>query len=207
LVALVFCFLYVTKPVIVPPSVPVTPTPVPQPNAAPAAVSTGGSGLMPSVDRLPGEKSPASPTKMKPSQIGTGLPLPSSSSSPAFEETNLRIQHILTAEAPGGHLDRIDIDVPVLYQSRSLRWTPEEVEKARGLMARLIDYQEKSRLLREEGSHLLDSWNKLVGHSIPAGGLRADSPTLPANQENMSGEAHAEGLDTKDSIQIQIPEK
>ncbi len=121
----------------------------------------------------------------------------------AFEETNLRVQHVLTAETPGGQLARIDIDVPVLYQSRNLRWTAAEVPDARALLIRLADYQEKSRTLRGEGVALLDSWNRLVGRSIPAGDLRADSSTLPVNQLDAAGAPRPAGLNTIESIQIQ----
>ncbi len=206
-IAGLFCFMYITKPVILSPASQANSASIQQAAPKPAGISPSASSLMPSVDRLPGEKSPTSPAKLKTTQIGPGLPLPNPSSSPAFEETNLRIQHILTAEAPGGHLDRIDIDVPVLYQSRSLRWTPQEIEQARGLLVRLTDYQEKSRQLRSEGIQLLDSWNQLVGRSIPSAGLRADSPTLPANQEQMDGASHSGGLNSSDSIQIQPSEK
>lgn len=128
--------------------------------------------------------------------------LSQSKSANAFEQTNLRIQHILTAEAPGGHLAKIDLDVPVLYQSRNLRWTAEEVAEARELLVRLANYQEKSRAMRAEGVALLDSWNHLVQRSIPDGELRADSPTLPANQEDAASTPRPVGLDTTESIQI-----
>ncbi len=192
----VFCVLYVTKPVIVAPQgttqadgvTPVLPTPV-------AAVITHG--LMPNQDRLPGEKG-----------ASQAIPAISSETPPApraaaFEQTNIRIQHILTAESPGGHLAKIDLDVPVLYQSRNLRWTSAEVAGARDLLIRLVDYQERSRALRAEGSELLDAWNDLIGSSIPASDLRADSPTLPANQQDAAAAPRPAGLDTAESIKIQ----
>ena len=155
-------------------------------NPAPAK-----SSIMPDKDRLPGEKT-------------TGAtPLSASPSTTPFEQTNLRIQHILTAEAPGGHTSKIDLDVPVLYQSRNLRWTPAEVAEARELLIRLADYQEKSRALRLEGAELLDSWNRLIERSIPATDLRADSPTLPTNQQDAADAPRPAGLDTTELIQIQ----
>ena len=152
---------------------------------------------MPSHDRLPGEKD------TRGTSLDAGAPARASFAPVAFEQTNLRIQHILTAEAPGGHLARINLDVPVLYQSRNLRWTAAEVTEARALLARLADYQEKSRTLRVEGAELLDSWNHLIGRSIPAGDLRADSPTLPANQQDAADAPRPAGLDTRELIQIQ----
>ena len=202
MIAATFCLLYITKPVILPalntsamldsPEKPVTP------NLSAPPVRTG---LMPSNDRLPGEQSSAShsrPPASSPIQAK-----PSSQSANPFEETNLRIQHILTAEAPGGHLARIDIDVPVLYQSRNLRWTSSEVAEARALLVRLADYQEKSQMLRAEGVELLDSWNRIVGQSIPNGELRADSPSLPTNQKDAADAPRPAGLNTTESIQIQ----
>ncbi len=196
-VAGVFCLLYITKPLIVTPQE-LAPgkssTPVP---AKTLAATAPQACLLPSHDRLPGEKSAGETSH------DAGISARGSAAPTAFEQTNLRIQHILTAEAPGGHLSRINLDVPVLYQSRSLRWTAAEVADARVLLARLADFQEKSRLLRAEGSELLDSWNHLIERSIPAGDLRADSPTLPANQQDTAGTPRPAGLDTRELIQIQ----
>ena len=195
--AALFCGMYLTKPFIgtqrdVSPLDPATPV-----EARTLAANSPQPRLMPSHDRLPGEKSPTeTPQDLATSSSLTPEPV-------AFEQTNLRIQHILTAEAPGGHQSRINLDVPVLYQSRSLRWTASEVGEARALLARLSDYQEKSLTLRTEGAELLDAWNRLIGSSIPAGDLRADSPTLPANQEDSVDAPRAAGLDTRELIQIQ----
>jgi hypothetical protein len=194
-VAGAFCLLYITKPFIqasqtTSPAF-VTPALVSKSTTTPPAKS----GLMPDKDRLPGEK-PA---------VGsaTSASLHAGAATAAFEHTNLRIQHVLTAESPGGHLSKIDLDVPVLYQSRNLRWTPAEVAAARELLIRLADYQEKSRSLRLEGAELLDAWNRLVEQSIPAAGLRADSPTLPTNQQDAADAPRPAGLDTTELIQIQ----
>ena len=154
---------------------------------------------MPDANRLPGE----APQTLKPSTPTHGAACRPRRTRTVFEETNLRIQHVLTAEAPGGHLDRIDLDVPVLYQSRNLRWTTEEAADARELLVRLMDYQEKSRQLRSEGIQLLDSWNQLIGRSIPVSDLRADSPSLPANQQDTADAPGPAGLSTTESIQIQ----
>lgn len=196
-VAAAFCLMYITKPFIVSPQA-VSPASLPASVPAKTLASTAPqAGLMPSHDRLPGEKG----TRETPHDAG--IAARASTAPPAFEQTNLRIQHILTAEAPGGTLARINLDVPVLYQSRSLRWTAAEVTEARALLVRLADYQEKSRMLRVEGSELLDSWNHLIERSIPAGDLRADSPTLPANQQDTAGAPRPAGLDTRELIQIQ----
>ncbi|MCX6868355.1 MAG: hypothetical protein NTV46_19550 [Verrucomicrobia bacterium] len=218
-IAALFCLLYITKPIILSssapnhiPSLPFLQTDpaipaIPSLTADPADLtpsSAGGSttqaGLMPDGDRLPGEPNPASAGNKR-SASSHAWPVPSAIS--GFEETNLRIQHILTAEAPGGHRARIDLDVPVLYQSRNLRWTPADVQEARKILARLMDYQEKSLHLRAEGSELLLAWNRLIGHSLPATELRADSPSLPANQEDAADAPRPADLITTESIKIQ----
>jgi hypothetical protein len=99
-------------------------------------------------------------------------------------------------------LDRIVLDVPVLYRSRELRWTADEVAKARQLLVQLMDYQEKCRALRSEGTDLLSAWNKLIEQSLPATELRADSPSLPANQLDAADSPRPAGLISTESIQI-----
>jgi hypothetical protein len=193
-VAALFCLMYITKPVIQTAHSGSPENPMVSKNIPHDAKSV----LLTGQDRLPDAK-PAGK-----SSRGAGISAGATPSSfTAFEQTNLRVQHILTAETPGGHLAKIDLDVPVLYQSRNLRWTPAEVAEARGLLTRLTDYQEKSRLLRAEGAELLDSWNRLIEHSIPTGILRADSPTLPTNQQDAADAPRPAGLNTNELIQIQ----
>lgn len=192
----IFCVLYLTKPVIV------TAGPVasgvsgmlaassPVPKVSPGAKTE--TSLMPDAVALPGELS--RPVQANPRAM-------SSANANAFEETNLRVQHVLGAQGPAGEdLGRVILDVPVLYRSRALRWTPQEIARARQVMAGIANYQEKSRALREEGSQLLAAWNELIEASIPVESLRADSPTLPANQG--SGRMPGENLDTSHSIKI-----
>jgi hypothetical protein len=203
-VAALFCLLYINKPVIVPAPAMIAPLPAGKASAAPAATSSAPLDaplqpeLMPSASALPGE-SPANARPLPGDPRSAVLAPPSVS---AFEETNLRVQHVLTAEAPGGQLDRIVLDVPVLYQSRNLRWTAAEVAEARGLLIRLMDYQEKSRELRAEGGDLLAAWNRLIEQSIPAIELRADSPSLPANQQDAADAPRPSGFISTDVIQI-----
>jgi hypothetical protein len=197
LIAAAFCLLYITKPIIAPASISNGSAPTRPEVIAPVGVNAS---LLPGKDRLPGETAALKPTPANPRRDLPGQPSPT-----AFEETNLRIQHILTAEAPGGHVDRIDIDVPVLYQSRNLRWTTADVATARELLNKLMDHQEKTRQLRAEGVELLDAWNALVSGSLPADELRADSPSLPDNQEDAANSPRPAGWTTTESIQIQAP--
>jgi len=195
-VAALFCLMYITKPVMM--ASQNSPTSQALPSIATNVSDPKASvALMPSKDRLPGEKitNTSHPSAEK-------HDAPPQARAP-FEQTNLRIQHILTAEAPGGHRAKIDIDVPVLYQSRNLRWTTTEVATARALLIRLANYQERTQILRAEGVELLDSWNRLVEQSIPAADLRADSPTLPTNQQDAADLPRPALLDTSESIKIQ----
>lgn len=202
-VAAAFCLLYITKPVILP--APHSPDLQSHTNirsalaAAPSSAPSGASSLLPTSDSLPGDAS----QPVKPSPANPRSALVGKRTSSPTEETNIRIQHILTAEAPGGHLDRIDIEVPVLYQSRNLRWDAADVEQARSLLLKLMDYQEKSQSLRAEGAELLDAWNALVQKSIPASDLRADSPSLPANQQDAADAPLPSTLISTEAIELE----
>jgi hypothetical protein len=198
-VAALFCLLYITKPVIIPAPAMIAPStsgkiPASPAMPSPTPASSASASMIPSHSALPGETTPAV------NDPRSAIPAPPSVS--AFEETNLRVQHVLTAEAPGGHLDRIVLDVPVLYRSRELRWTADEVARARQLLIHLMDYQEKCRALRSEGTDLLSAWNHLMEQSLPATELRADSPSLPANQQDTADSPRPAGLISTESIQI-----
>lgn len=194
--AALFCGLYMTKPVIVagrqpgPAATANSPSPV-----FSSSQPTPGDSLMPGSGALPGDitkPQAADPRRLTSAQAGPEN---------AFEETNLQIQHVLNAQGPGGEdLGKIALKVPVLYRSRALRWTPEEVAKARKLMVQIGDYQEASKDLREQGKVLLAEWNTLVGSSIPADVLRADSPSLTGETQPAAG---VEGLDSTQAIEIQ----
>lgn len=205
-VAALFCILYITKPVIAPEPAMIAPggslpAVMPEQSREQAIGESSASLSEPADEKSAGQIAEAvQPVAGDPREV---IATPSSGS--AFEETNLRIQHILTAEAPGGQLDRIVLDVPVLYQSRGLRWTAAEVAEARMLLARLMDYQEQSRALRSEALVLLDSWNSLVERSIPATELRADSPSLPFNQQDASSAPRPAAFLSTEAIQIKPP--
>lgn len=203
-IAALFCLLYITKPIFPAFSAPlrVSVAAPPAPVIAASSSTPVQAHGMPNADRLPGDQQvPHASVPAGAAEGPRSLPAPPGIS--AFEETNLKIQHVLTAEVPGGHLARIDVEVPALYQSRHLRWTPENAAEARKLLARLMDYQEKSQRLRAEEMDLLDSWNALVGRSLPATDLRADSPSLPANQEDTANETRPAGFISTESIHIQ----
>lgn len=201
-----FCVLYLTKPVIqTGPRAEALPQPesAPQPEPVPAAPAPKTNAEEP---KLAGQ--PQQPPSLLP-----GNRLPGESTAPkitratrpaaaATEQTNLSVQHVLTAQIPQGDVSRIILDVPVLYNSRQLRWTQADVEEARGLLARLAVHQEQTTMLREEAGELLDDWNRLVARSIPTSELRADSPSLPANQGGTPLLNVPASLDTSESIQL-----
>lgn len=200
--AAVFCGLYLTKPVIAAgvsqslPDAPFEPAPPlpPGPAAAKPAPKQVAS-LLPNAATLPGDRG-AKPQATDPRVLKSAEAGPAAS----YEETNLRIQHVLKAQGPSGEdLGKIMLEVPVLYGSRSLRWTPAEISRARELLARIGDYQEKTRALQNEGSALLSEWSALVGDSVPTSVLRADSPSL--NRDTQLNPA--EGLDSTEAIEIQ----
>ena len=201
-IAATFCLAYITKPVIL-----ATPSPE---ISQPAQKQVASSGkprqallpkeILPDPDRLPGD------TGRDSAEIAAGKP-PAASLKSDFEETNIRVQHVLDAESANGEVDRIIVDVPVLYRSRSLRWSQEEAAQARQLLAALTAHQEKTRVLRDEGSALLDSWNRLMGDSIPSDALRADSLSLPSNQFDPLAPEGAGGQETIETIKLSNPDK
>lgn len=194
-VAATFCLAYITKPVIL-----ATPYPTPQFLEQKGFAANNPSTpeksetMLPNGNSLPGTDGG-----------GSGANVPTAPLASDFEETNIRIQHVLDAEFPSGDVSRIIVDVPVLYRSRSLRWTQDETAMARLLLERLAAYQDQVRSLRTEGTDLLDEWNSLMTGSIPGEALRADSPSLPANQQDGFLPGTAETSDTVDTIKLQNP--
>ncbi|BCX49112.1 hypothetical protein HAHE_30200 [Haloferula helveola] len=191
--AAVFCYLYISKPVIRTESSTV--------EAVPPALSANEgtpalAASVPSGTNLPGDLSDR-PAAVAPEAI-------SEASGERFEETNLRIQHVLGATGPAGEpLGKITLDVPVIYESGTVRWTQDDVEQARSLLSRIQDYQNRARSLREEAVVLISEWDDLVIRSIPDESLRADSPTVPENQG--VGSADAAPLKSTEAIEIENP--
>lgn len=196
--AAVFCGLYLTKPVLVADGRAEHATAA----VEGAALSSGEKSLptgkpkslLPKSGSLPGDAH--KPQATDPRHISSA----SKTGESTYEETNLRVQHVLKAQgADGADLGKIMLEVPVIYRSRSLRWTPEEVARARKLMTRIVNYQDASRMIREEGQILLTEWNSLIGETIPATVLRADSPSLPTVFQPTVNE----NLDSTQAIEIQ----
>lgn len=196
-VAATFCLAYISKPVIL-----ASPSPSnfdkktsvsPERNSL---TKTPGKRIAPNSNNLPGE---AEDQPKNPTPDDT----PTSPSASDFEETNIRVQHALDASSPGGEVNRIVIDVPVLYQSRNLRWSQQEAAEARILLDRLSIYQDNVKALRDEGKLLRNEWNRLIGKSIPSQALRVDSPSLPINQKDQL--SPKTNMDTSNPIKLRNP--
>ncbi|MBB5352350.1 hypothetical protein HNR46_002595 [Haloferula luteola] len=183
----IFCYLYLTKPVLL------TEGSTPA-ESSPAATT-------PALE-TPSESSQRTES-MAPSQLATAPNDP-------FEETLLRMQHVVIATAPDPQamgddleLGRLTVEVPIHYESGTIRWTDTDVAEARQLFARISAYQGKARDLREEAVSLISDWDQLMIRSIPEAALRADSPTLPENQ----GNGTADQADFKSSETIELHER
>lgn len=199
LLAGVFCVLYLTKPIV---QIVSAETPASESGDAGASKHPNSGpepSLLPKSNNLPGDK-PGTPQPTDPGALAAAAE-PAGPVKP-FEETNLKIQHVLSATSPDGEIGRIVTDVPVLYQSRTLRWKPGQVAEARSLLEQMRAHREKTRSLRAEGMMLLNQWQNLLARSIPAAVLRADSPTLPVNQTSESERQGPAGIETSESIEV-----
>jgi len=214
-ISAVLCWLYVTKPVILKSdlsSVSQSQAMVSSKGSAEGPLRGSGAGksahgkatLVPSDSNLPGSSSgmnrsagstsPAhlphngqSPRTINPAMLAKSHA--GAIGSPFFlgwESTNLKVQHILSVDAGGGTLEKIVLNVPVLYKTRTLRWTAEDITKARSVMKRLMEYERNLNQLRGEAQNILKDWNEILETTAPTVALRADSPTLPYNHGNGS---------------------
>jgi hypothetical protein len=120
-----------------------------------------------------------------------------------FENTSLQVEHVLEAAGPGGSLGRILLEVPVVHRSGKLHWTAKDAQEARALFNRMVTHLSKVQALREEGQALLVDWDELVTKGVPAAFLRADSPSLPANQ----AVADQPGRPTAESVTLETPQR
>ena len=194
-----FCFLYISKPVVQASSGPAPRPAAEQPAKTVPSPSTGGMKL---AENHPGP-APLLPGNQLPGESSAAADRPNRLEPSATEQTNLSVQHVLNAQIPAGDISRIILDVPVLYQSRHLRWNQGDVEEARELLGRLADHQERSSSLRAEATQILGDWNRLIARAIPSSDLRADSPSLPGNQSNAAPLNVPTSLKTSESIQLQ----
>ena len=199
----VLCYMYVTKPVIVAPAVDagvpsneqsaaLSPSDAESTSIRQSSSKGAASSLIPSDSALPGMKPAAGVPPPKGARPGTPQAIDPrqllvSGAGTGWEATNSRVQHILSADIGNGERTKIVLNVPVLYQTRTMRWTPTDVKKAREILTRLMVYENSLSKIKQEGKALLIDWNQLLGKTVPAPALRADSPSLPNNHSRQSG--------------------
>lgn len=200
-IAILFGLMYINKPVVI--TSHNTKAIDARKDISVSKKATSDGQLMPTSDVLPGDSS-ANHSSDFPQDARNLNTAPVYSQ---FEETNMRMQHILTATTEDGSITRIDLEAPVLYRSRNLRWTAAELSQAQDLLVKLMEYQNKSRQLRVDGEKLLKDWNALIGSTIPASRLRADSPSLPNNQMNARADSTPNGSETREAVEIQPRKK
>ena len=134
---------------------------------------------LPSDSGLPGE------IKVKTSPLAT-MPLaksPALGDSVSYEQTNYTIQHVLDAQYGDTSQERITIEVPVLYQTRGMRWGPNEIQEASRILRAMEIYKGRVTQLKNDGHNIQKAWENLLTRSQPVSALRADSPSLPSNTQ------------------------
>lgn len=183
--AVFFCYLYVTKPIekiIYKDAIDSSGGEELSEDSVsdPAAPIAGFESL--SSNSLPGENTDTA----KDNKLA-GVPLPETPATEGkigWEETNDRIQHVVTAEY-GQQSQRVLIEVPVIYETRGLRLGPEQAKEAQRVLRALKIYQQQIKKLHQDGKNIQMAWNSLLMSAQPIQALRADSPSLPqASVEN-----------------------
>lgn len=182
--AIFFCWLYVTKPttVVAEPNSPVLPESE-SPSLDEKASSEPSSFAALTQTSLPGDDSPR-PTQVDASNNGVAIPLAQSISTASeigWEETNDRIQHVLEAQDANAS-ERLILQVPVIYQTRGLRFGPTEAKEAARILRALKIYRGQIAKLHKDGKNIQQAWDSLLLAAQPIRSLRADSPSLPASQ-------------------------
>lgn len=188
--AVFFCYLYVTKPSekIIVSGVSeegITSQESEVASDDPVAISSFDALT---ANTLPGEETVSQSGPSASSSLN-GIPLPQTPSTAdkiGWEETNDRVQHIVSAEY-GAQSQRILIEVPVIYQTRGLRLGPDQANEAQRVLRALKIYQQQIKKLHQDGKNIQMAWNSLLLSAQPIAALRADSPSLP--QTNTSNPA------------------
>ncbi len=186
--AVFFCWLYVTKPTVVSTTdADAQQNTAEQPTDSDSTeksepVATQNSFANLSNAGLPGETthSESQPSNSAASK-DSNIPLPTSDSTKdlvGFEETNDRVQHVITAQSNSSS-ERIILEVPVIYKTRGLRFGPEQANEAQRVLRALKIYQTQIKKLHQDGQNIQLAWDSLLMSAQPVEALRADSPSLP----------------------------
>jgi len=208
----VLCWMYVTKPVIVAASSDekgssvqevTPPQKIAKRSETKQAKQTkqAQSELLPSDNALPGVKTSSGASSKKLSATAQKpidpLTLTTPGNGTGWETTNARVQHILRADSGNGELSNIVLNVPVLYQTRTMRWTPADIANGRQILTRLMVYESNLAKVKQEGKVLLADWHRLLEKTVPSSALRADSPSIPYNRtQRANGQTLPGGNDT-----------
>ena len=81
-----------------------------------------------------------SPVKPNSKAISDLKKLQYSSDWNGWEKTNLQMQHVLSANLDGANVQKIVINTPVYYESRTMRWSKKDIAQARDILSRLVVY-------------------------------------------------------------------
>lgn len=154
LLAGLFCFLYITKPVVVKAASTLEPAQsevldeqqltdrlMPWPDAEP--VLQAEDFLMPLDSSIDGGEE-----------------------RPGFEKTNLKMQQVFLIEGEGFDKEKLVVEHDVAYSSRLLRWDAEKVRKARLLKQEMVRHLNDVRIVRENGDYLMNEWESLDRKSV-----------------------------------------
>ena len=134
-----------------------------------------------------------SPVKPNSKAISDLKKLQYSSDWNGWEKTNLQMQHVLSANLDGANVQKIVINTPVYYESRTMRWSKKDIAQARDILSRLVVYESNIHKLRLESRSILEDWNEFVQKTIPHQVLRADSPSI-TNAATQSGLINGDNL-------------
>lgn len=107
-----------------------------------------------------------------------------------FEPTSLTVNRVVTIGGvdPGDPTNtpkwkvREPLNIPVIYNTRTLRLTEDAMKKASAVVDKLASISKRSVELQDEAEKALEEWNDIVRSGTPEPVLYADSPSLPENQ-------------------------
>jgi hypothetical protein len=98
------------------------------------------------------------------------------------EPTSIPVEQVLLVGAGEGKAgEKILVRTPAVFPTGSVQWTPEQVEVARALQARLTAILRHQDAIDRELERIESQWKLLIQHGVPSEVLFPDSPTLPSS--------------------------
>lgn len=131
---------------------------------------------------------PVPQNNLSPLARGTLTPYRNLNLPKGFEPSNLNMQHAVAVEISPGKFQKVLLDMPVLIKSGQIRWSTQQIERAKQLSSEIAAWRDKSGELQAEGQDLLRSWDELVLESLPLQFIQPDSSSLPTNRKLTSGD-------------------